>query len=552
MSIEKILERVRPEIRAMKAYSSARSLYQATSDMIFLDANECPYEPYVGAQNLSRYADQQPSELQASLARLYDVSTRNLLITRGADEGIDILIRTFCSAGKDEVMICPPTFPMYEHSSILQGIQVTKVPLQHDFSLNITAIKSAANSNLKIIFLCSPNNPTGNLLSRQDIESILKSVSGKALVVIDETYLEFTDEISLIESLDRFENLVVLRTLSKAYAAAGLRCGVTIARPEIIDLLRKVLPPYPIPQPVVLDALKILSPANLEKLKTKRKTLEKVKHDFLEALSQYEDVVEMYPASANFVLVRVHNADQFCKKCFESGIIVRNQSHQPNLENCVRISIGTAYEMERLINVLTGKLYNEVIHTRKAVIIRKTNETNIVVHVNLDCAAPVSIATGIGFYDHMLEQLAKHGGFSLQLECEGDLHIDAHHSIEDCAIALGQALRQALGDKYGIGRFGSSLPMDESLAQVALDLSGRYYLDFKANFPMDHVGDLPTDMIEHIFRSFAEHLQANIHVDVKGENTHHMVEACFKALGRALRQAIKVEGDALPSTKGIL
>jgi imidazoleglycerol phosphate dehydratase HisB len=174
------------------------------------------------------------------------------------------------------------------------------------------------------------------------------------------------------------------------------------------------------------------------------------------------------------------------------------------------------------------------------------------VSVNLDRKGPVSINTGVGFYDHMLDQIAKHAGFALSLECDGDLHIDPHHTIEDCAIALGTALREALGDKRGIGRYGFCLPMDEALVTVALDLSGRYYLDFKADFPSEHVGDLPTDMIEHIFRSLAENMQANLHIEVTGENAHHMVEACFKGFARALRQAIRLDGAELPSTKGML
>ena len=152
----------------------------------------------------------------------------------------------------------------------------------------------------------------------------------------------------------------------------------------------------------------------------------------------------------------------------------------------------------------------------------------------------------------MLDQIAKHGGFSLEIDCEGDLYIDPHHSVEDCAIALGQAIRRALGDKRGIERYGFCLPMDESQVQVALDFGGRFFLDFKADFPESHVGDLPTDIVPHVFYSLAENMQANLHIAVTGENTHHMVEACFKGFGRALRQAIRRQGEEMPSTKGSL
>ena len=196
---------------------------------------------------------------------------------------------------------------------------------------------------------------------------------------------------------------------------------------------------------------------------------------------------------------------------------------------------------------------------------RKTRETHVVVDVDLSREAPSRIATGIGFFDHMLEQLAKHGGFSMQLTCQGDLQIDEHHTVEDCALALGTALRQALGDKRGIDRYGAAvestqpdkvyeitLPMDETLARAALDLSGRAYFVFDGTFPREKVGELPTELVPHFFRSLCDSLGANLHLAVRGDNAHHMIEACFKAVARALRQALRRQGDELPSTKGVL
>jgi imidazoleglycerol-phosphate dehydratase / histidinol-phosphatase len=189
---------------------------------------------------------------------------------------------------------------------------------------------------------------------------------------------------------------------------------------------------------------------------------------------------------------------------------------------------------------------------RVATVVRRTRETDITVSVNLDREAPISISTGIGFFDHMLEQVARHGGFSLELACKGDLGVDEHHTVEDCTLALGQALREALGDKRGIGRYGFVLPMDEALAQVAIDLSGRAYSVFTGRFGREVVGGLPTELVPHFFRSLADSLGAAIHVEVRGENAHHMIEACFKGVGRALRRAMRVRGDELPSTKGVL
>lgn len=190
---------------------------------------------------------------------------------------------------------------------------------------------------------------------------------------------------------------------------------------------------------------------------------------------------------------------------------------------------------------------------RVAKVLRQTNETHIEVQVNLDDPAPPKVQTGLGFFDHMLDQLGAHGGFGLEISCQGDLHIDEHHSVEDTALALGQALDQALSDRRGIGRYGFTLPMDESLAEVAVDLSGRPAFVFNGEFGRDQVGDLPTEMVLHFFQSLAQTLRAAIHITVTGDNTHHQIEACFKGLGRALRPALERQASGvLPSTKGVL
>jgi len=189
---------------------------------------------------------------------------------------------------------------------------------------------------------------------------------------------------------------------------------------------------------------------------------------------------------------------------------------------------------------------------RRAQFARRTRETQIDVRVGLDEPSLIRIATGIGFFDHMLEQLARHGGFALELQCKGDLGVDEHHTVEDCALALGEALRRALGSKVGIARYGFLLPMDEAQAQVAIDLSGRPFAQFSGTFSREAVGGLPTELVPHFFRSLAESLGAAVHVSVTGENSHHMIEACFKGVGRALRQALRRESRELPSTKGVL
>ena len=544
--------RARPEILAMKGYVSARSLVESGGSTVFLDANECPYEPFVGAAGLARYPMQQPPELLGVVCDWLDLSSRNVTIMRGADEAIDSLMRAFCVPAVDNIIVCPPTFAMYRQSAILQGVEVREAPLSEGFALDLDAIHRQVDDNTKLVFVCSPNNPTANLMDPQAIESLCLALAGRALVVVDETYIEYAAVESMGAALERFENLVVLRTLSKSHAAAGVRCGVAVARADVTDLLRKVLAPYPIPQPVVQAVLAIMAPGNQLRLAEQRREIVARRDAFSAAAVRTDIVRSVLPSDANYLLMLVDNADALCERARAAGYILRNQSHQPGLSGAVRVSIGTEDEMQGLLAILRGEEMPAPQAERIARHVRKTSETAISVSVNLDRKSPVRINTGVGFYDHMLDQIAKHAGFSLELECDGDLHIDPHHTIEDCAIALGIALRQALGDKRGIGRYGFCLPMDESLVTVALDLSGRYYLDFRGDFPADHVGDLPTDMIEHVFRSLAENLQANLHIAVEGENAHHMVEACFKGFARSLRQAIRQDGADLPSTKGVL
>ncbi len=544
--------RARPEIIAMKGYASARSLTTVDASTIYLDANECAFEPFVGAKNLSRYPAQQPGDLVTALCQWLDVSSRNLTIGRGADEAIDCLLRAFCIPATDNIIICPPTFAMYAQSAMLQGVETRTAPLGDGFALDNDAIIAAADEATKLVFVCSPNNPTANIMDADAIARLCMHFDGKALVVVDETYIEFSNQDSAISKLDDFANLVVLRTLSKSHAAAGLRCGVAVARADVTELMQKVLAPYPVPQLVVAAALAIMTPKNQQKLAQKRDEMIARRKDFAAQIAKVDDVVAILPSDANFLLVQVKDAAVLCERAKAAGIILRNQSHQPGLGEAVRISIGSESEMTKLAAVMRGETIAAPRDQRIGSVVRKTNETAIAVKVNLDAVRPISINTGVGFYDHMLDQIAKHAGFSMELECEGDLHIDPHHTIEDSAIALGQALREALGDKRGIGRYGFCLPMDEAQVNVALDLSGRFYLDFKADFPEPFVGDLPSDMIHHIFYSLAEHLQANLHIEVTGENTHHMVEACFKGFARALRQSIRRDGNEMPSTKGML
>ena len=543
----------RPEIVSMPPVDVAAQANAAFSaDAIKLDANENPFVPLVEgalASNVNRYPEPQPAVLVRALAALYGVAPENLVATRGADDAIDILIRSFCRPGVDAISVCQPTFSAYAQFARLQGARIVEARLDADYDFDADAFLATAKAeaNLKLAFICSPNNPTGNPVPPQDVLRVADAL-GETIVVLDEAYIEFSELESLAGEAAKRENLVILRTLSKAYGLAGARVGCAIGNAELIALASRALPPYPLPSLAIQAALATLSPSRRPLHIARIGTLKAERERLAGLLAGSPIVNKVRSGGANFLFVEVDDAPALAKKLHGLGIRVR---FRPNAApNGVRLSIGTEAENEALLAAF-GVVSDAPAH-RRAESVRDTRETNIAVAVDLDRTEPRAIDTGIAFFDHMLDQVAAHGGFSLILKCEGDLEIDAHHSLEDCALAFGGALSKALGDRRGIGRFGFSLPMDETEAHVLIDLSGRAYAKFEGDFEASHIGAYPTEMTRHIFRSFADSLGAAIHVRVTGENDHHKTEACFKAFGRALRQAVKREGDVLPSTKGVL
>ena len=520
---------------------------------LHLDANESPWAPppVKEAGGFNRYPEQQPTDLRNRLASLYGAKPDQIMIGRGADEAIEVLLRTFCEAGEDSVLVCPPTFGYYQACAFLQGARVIEAPLKPDYSYDAELIKSkikSAGAAMKIVFLCSPNNPTGGVIEPQTVLDLCRAFP-HTLIVIDEAYEEFSSQGSFVDKIGKYPNLTVLRTLSKAYSLAGVRLGTAIADPRIINLLLRVLPPYPIARPVEMAVMKALAPvampvheARLTDWKSERQRVGK-------ALKSSPFVKTIYPSEANFLLLDIIDDDALLLALGKYQVKIRD--FRKTLPSKIRLSIGSREENDIAlyafgVDVPTNRLQ------RIAEAHRKTKETDIAVRVNLDDASGTAINTGIGFYDHMLGALAKHGGFGLVLSCEGDLEIDAHHTIEDCALTLGTALMRALGDKVGVGRFGFTMPMDEALANVAVDLSGRPAAVFKGMFPTDRVGEFPAEMCQHFFESLGQTLGAAIQIDVQGSNTHHMIEACFKGLGRALRPAFKRDGIEVASTKGVL
>jgi histidinol-phosphate aminotransferase len=344
--MSELLALARPEIRELKPYAHA----VWDSAFVRLHANEIPWADETdGAEwRINRYPEPQPKALNAALAAYYQVEPDRLLVCRGSDEGIDLLIRAFCRAGQDRVMICPPTFAMYSFAAAVQGAEVVEVPLDASFDLDAQAVLSAWSPGVKIVFLCSPNNPTGNRLHTGALEHVLAGLSGRALVVVDEAYIEFSGAASVV-ALQARPELVVLRTLSKAHGLAGARCGVVLAMPAIIDLIARILAPYALPAPTIAAAQAAVAPERLARMGERVRQLIAERERLHSALSRLPGVHRIWPSDSNFLLVQFGDAARAFAVAMRSGLLLRDFSSRPRLEGCLRITVGSPDENDRLI-----------------------------------------------------------------------------------------------------------------------------------------------------------------------------------------------------------
>lgn len=346
-----VLDLARPEIRALTPYSSAR--LEASGGEIFLNANESPWAPAADAgEGLNRYPDPQPTALRERLAQLYGVAGEQLLIGRGSDEAIDLLVRAFCRAQADAILISPPTFGMYSVAAAIQGAAVQVCPLRADFSVDVDRLLAGLTPAVKLVFVCTPNNPTGGLLPLAEIDRMATALRGRALLVVDEAYIEFAAAPSAQTLLAQHENLAVLRTLSKAYALAGARVGVLLAAPCVIELLRRILAPYPLPLGSIDAALAATSDAGLEQAGGRIAMLRKQRDLLRHELGLLPQVREVLPSAANFLCVRWDDAAATYAQLRSAGIVVRDATRYPGLAGCLRISVGTPAENRRLLDVL--------------------------------------------------------------------------------------------------------------------------------------------------------------------------------------------------------
>ena len=339
---------VRPNILRLRPYSSARGEFAGEAE-VFLDANENAFASPAG-DGLNRYPDPLQKELKARVSGLNRLATENIFIGNGSDEAIDLLFRIFCEPGRDNCIICPPTYGMYKVSADINDVAVKEVRLTADFQLDVSAVLNAVDEDTKLIFICSPNNPTGNLMRREDVIEIARAFNG--IVVIDEAYIHFADTDSFTKELDRFPNLIVLQTFSKAWGMAGLRLGLAFADAAIIDLMNRVKPPYNvsgIAQRAVLEAI-----GKTDKMQAWVHETLRERGRLAEALERFDFVTRIFPTDANFVLIRTSGANAIYRHLIDARIVVRDRSNVELCEGSLRITVGTPEENSRLLNALAS------------------------------------------------------------------------------------------------------------------------------------------------------------------------------------------------------
>jgi histidinol-phosphate aminotransferase len=348
--VNPVVSLARPDIVSLKPYAHAAWLPALTR----MHANEAPWRPAGDGTvaGLNRYPEPQPQALIDRLAALYGVSAAQVLATRGADEAIDVLSRIYLRAGADAILQCGPTFGMYQVAARIQGAAVIELPLERhqDWSLDPQRLLDAWQPHVKLVYLCSPNNPTANLMSEAALLRICSALDGRAIVVIDEAYVEWSRTASLAGWLERFQTLAILRTLSKAHALAGARVGALLASPELMHIARRVIPPYALAQPTIEAALRALEPEELAASQVRLEALLVEREYLRHGLANSPLVAKVWPSDANFLLIDCRDAELFMKRSIAGGLIVRDLRAHPALPHSLRVSVGTRAQNDRLLN----------------------------------------------------------------------------------------------------------------------------------------------------------------------------------------------------------
>ena len=348
-----VLDLARPELRGIRPY--VPGAYEP--GCIRLNANESPWRSPgdTSERGLNVYPPPRPAILQAKLAEYYGIEQRQILVTRGSSEAIDVLIRGFCTAGRDKILVCPPTFDMYRLYAGIQNAGVVRVPLvaDRDFALDVDAIVAALRPEVKLVFICSPNNPTGQSMARADIERVCRETAGRAVVVIDEAYHEYAEAGDYLDLRNRYDHVVLLRTLSKFVSLAGVRCGLIVAAPELIEFAQVVLPPYTFPTPSIELVDQALSQDSLRVSEERVSTIKRERERLAAALRDVPHVLKVYPSDANFIMVKTRSGQEFRDTARRAGILVRTFD-DPLLADCVRITIGRPEDNDQLLKAISG------------------------------------------------------------------------------------------------------------------------------------------------------------------------------------------------------
>ncbi len=465
---------------------------------------------------LNEYPEGTYRELREAAAGYVGVEPEQVVVGAGADGLIGLAARTFLAPGR-RAYVKRPTYSLYAIASGIAGAHVVE-----------------GVDEVDLVWLCNPNNPTGELAEPAEIAALARSVPDAA-VVVDEAYFEYGGK-SVVPLIEAAPNLVALRTLSKAFGLAALRVGYAVASPEVARELDRRREPAPVAAPAARIAAAALRDPRLD-----------VEHTVTERERMRAALLaagfDCPPSAANFVLLR--GAADRADELEALGLVVRR------VPEAIRITVRLPAENDRILAALGAR--PAAAASRSALVVRTSAETALRIALTLDGRGRVRARTGIGFLDHLLAQLGFHGGLDLEVVAGGDLDVDAHHTVEDVLAALGDAVGQALDGRAGVRRYGSAtVPMDEARATAAVDLVRRPHAEVALAFRGDCVGGLPLTLLPHALERFAVQAGLTLHVEAVGEDDHHVAEAAFKAVGRALREACSVEGAVSSSTKGSL
>lgn len=533
------------------------------------DMNTLPRDPAwwpgiaqrIATTSVSCYPEADYAPLRRAIAGYVGVDANCIVPTAGGDEAI--LLCAWLALGRgDRAVVGRPTYQLHAASVRMAGAELDLVDPLPGPTLRLdldTITKRAVGARL--VWLCSPNNPTGENIPADVIAEICRVCPG--LVCLDQAYVELSGEDHL-PLLAEHPNLVIVRTFSKGWGMGALRAGYAIASPLVAGALDALRPPGSLSTGSALGAE--LACAHVGEMRVDAAAYSAERERLSTGFRELG--LEIVGEAANFVCAYTPwTGDELFASLAKRGLVVRTFGHEPLLANAFRACVASPAEDDRLLAALAEMLNRPTplpadpavgrsTFGRAATVHRATKETRIDARLNLDGTGTVSVVTGVGFLDHLLTSLGHHALADLDLRCEGDLHIDDHHTVEDCGIVLGQAIDRALGDRAGIHRFGdAAAPLDEALGRAVVDFSGRGSSTVKLTFSGDRIGELPTSLIPHLIDCIALHARATIHVEASGTDDHHVAEAAFKALARALRQAWTPDlrrGGTIASTKGVL